>query len=126
MRHHSRVRFTGAEHNPANDSTHAWIRIAAADECPPGAGRFVLVDGRELAVFHLTDPDRFVVTRNSCPHAGGNLAAGRVESGTVTCPWHQWTFDLDSGSCTTAAHVRLQRFECRLVGGVVFARLPLT
>lgn len=77
----------------------------------------------ELAIFHLTDPNRFIVTKNSCPHAGGNLSAGEVEHGVVTCPWHQWAFKLDSGQCTLSDAVHLRRYETRVIDGFVCVNL---
>jgi nitrite reductase/ring-hydroxylating ferredoxin subunit len=86
-------------------------------------GTFVAVGEHELAIFHLTDPERFIVTRNSCPHAGGNLAAGEIERGVVTCPWHQWAFDLESGRCTLSDTVRLLRYPAKVVDGFVCVNL---
>ncbi len=100
-----------------------WIKLLAVDECKPGGARFVQACEHELAVFRLHDPDRFVVIRNSCPHAGGNLSAGEIEGGVVTCPWHQWSFDLDSGRCTFNENVTVRRYECRIEGGWLYARL---
>ncbi len=84
------------------------------EECPVGTQRFVSIQGVELAVFHLPRPDGFVAIRNSCPHAGGNLSAGRVANAVVTCPWHEWEFDLRTGACVHNAMVRVQRFPARV------------
>ncbi|MCZ6683301.1 MAG: Rieske 2Fe-2S domain-containing protein [Planctomycetota bacterium] len=100
-----------------------WVKLLAVRDCRPECPRYLEVDGFELAVIHLTDPDRFFVVKNSCPHAGGNLAAGTVEGGVVTCPWHQWSFNLDSGECTTSASVKLHRYDCRIEDGYLYARL---
>ncbi|RIK63667.1 MAG: ferredoxin [Planctomycetota bacterium] len=102
----------------------SWTRLLPVADLPPGRARFIALGRHELAVFHLRDPDRFVVTPNSCPHAGGNLAAGEVRGAVVTCPWHQWEFDLDSGACTLSDAVALRRFETRIEDGALFARLP--
>ncbi len=102
----------------------AWFRLLDTRECPVGRAKLVRVGGQDLAVFHLADPDRFVVTPNACPHAGGSLAAGEVGSHTVTCPWHAWVFDLDTGACPMAEQVRLARYETRVVDGILFVRLP--
>lgn len=32
-----------------------------------------------------------------CPHNGASLAAGIISEGCVTCPWHWWRFNLDTG-----------------------------
>ncbi|GMU33281.1 MAG: Rieske 2Fe-2S domain-containing protein [Planctomycetia bacterium] len=94
-------------------------------DCRQGCARFVAVGDFELAVFRLSDPDRFVVTPNSCPHAGGNLAAGEVADGKVTCPWHHWEFDLASGHCTLSESVSLIRYETCIEDGVLYAKLPV-
>lgn len=101
-----------------------WTRLLGVEECPPGRAKFISVVGHELAVFHLTEPDRFVVTPNACPHAGGSLAAGDLGRHTITCPWHAWTFDLDTGTCPMAELVRLRFYESRIIDGILFARLP--
>lgn len=39
------------------------------------------------------------VTVARCPHLGAELEGGCQEGGEVTCPWHGYRFDLDSGDC---------------------------
>jgi nitrite reductase (NADH) small subunit len=100
-----------------------WIRLCDASETPVGSQRFIAAGGHELAVFHLDGPDRFVVIANSCPHAGGNLSAGEVRGNVVTCPWHEWEFDLDTSACTMNERVCVSKYECKVEGGGVFAKL---
>lgn len=97
-------------------------RIIDAQRCPVGKGVFVDVGGRELAVFRRED-GRVTVMDNSCPHASGNLSGGDVHGGTVSCPWHHWTFDLDTGICTHSPLARAAVHPARIVDGVVFADL---
>lgn len=101
-----------------------WVSLLATADCPPGSQRFVEAGGHELAVFHLTDPDRFVVIANSCPHAGGNLSAGEVTGDVVTCPWHDWKFSLETSRCTESEAVCVKKYDCRVESGRLFARLP--
>ena len=101
-----------------------WVRVVRTDELVLGRGRFAAVGGHELAIFRLADPGRYVVVENACPHAGGNLAAGEVRAGVVTCPWHEWKFNLNSGRCTLASDVGLTRYECRVEDGYLWALLP--
>ncbi|GJQ27897.1 MAG: hypothetical protein HBSAPP02_29290 [Phycisphaerae bacterium] len=100
-----------------------WTRLLPADALRAGTVKYVEAGGLELAVFRLVKPDRYWVTANSCPHAGGNLAAGQVEGREVTCPWHCWKFDLESGRCTLSETVHLRRYETRVDGGFIWARL---
>lgn len=32
-----------------------------------------------------------------CPHLEGPLFEGTLSDATITCPWHQWRFDLRTG-----------------------------
>ena len=90
----------------------SWVRLIPVARCKQGAGTFVEHDGKELGVFLLDE--QVQVIDNACPHAGGNLSAGDVAQGVVTCPWHQWQFDLASGVCVDSATVRVQKYPARI------------
>ena len=100
-----------------------FVRLIDANTCPLGCGVFVRHGEKELAVFHLARPDRFVVSENACPHASGNLSAGEIIGHCVTCPVHQWKFDLETGYCAGTDDVILKRYECHVENGVVLADL---
>jgi len=100
-----------------------WTRIVRLSDCSVGRGRYVTLGLHELAIFRL-ESDQIIVTRNSCPHAGGNLAAGAVAGSVVTCPWHQWPFDLLTGACPLSENVRLTRYESKVDEGWIWAKLP--
>ncbi len=100
-----------------------FVRLIDANTCPAGCGVFVRLGENELAVFHLAQPDRFVVSENACPHASGNLSAGEIIGHCVTCPVHQWKFDLETGYCAGTDDVILKRYQCRVESGVVLADL---
>jgi nitrite reductase/ring-hydroxylating ferredoxin subunit len=59
--------------------------------------------------------------RNACGHIGLPLDRGIIDDaeGTITCPWHAYRFDADSGACLSAPDCRLEAFPLRVVGGVV-------
>ena len=39
-----------------------------------------------------------------CPHMLGPLFQGTLKGDEVTCPWHLWTYSLDSGDCLASPH----------------------
>lgn len=39
------------------------------------------------------------VLEDACPHEGHPLSMGLVREGVLTCPWHNWKFDLATGHC---------------------------
>lgn len=62
--------------------------------------------------------------RNACGHVGLPLDRGLCdeEAGTITCPWHGFRFDSDSGECLSAPQCQLEPFELRVTDGVVWVR----
>jgi nitrite reductase/ring-hydroxylating ferredoxin subunit len=78
--------------------------------------------GRSYAVFDVDG--ELQVTDAACPHHGGPLAEGRIRDGVVTCPWHWYSFELQSGECRTAAGYRLRKYPVVSRDGRLYAELP--
>ncbi len=102
----------------SNPSPGHWIRLLPVSRCRPGAGTFIEHNGKELGVFVL-GADEVIVLDNACPHSGGNLSAGEVAGGVVTCPWHHWQFNLSTGLCIDSPAARVQKYAARIRGGWV-------
>lgn len=117
--HGASKRLTGLAHAPM-----AFVELIQIDKCRRGGGTFIERDGRELGIFWLDAPERVIVIDNTCPHAGGNLSAGEISGSIVTCPWHHWQFDLNTGACTHSARVRVRRFQAEVRDGVIWVDLP--
>lgn len=79
------------------------------------------VDGKEVAVFEVEDG--FIATSGQCPHAGGPLHEGEVEGRILTCPWHGWEFNLDSGICEEDPCMTIERFEVRIDGDDILVKV---
>lgn len=71
--------------------------LGSIEQVPAGEGRQFLCAGREVAVFH-TREGRVFATEAHCPHRHGPLADGLLGGSRITCPLHEWTFDLASGA----------------------------
>lgn len=81
-------------------------------EVPVGSVRGV---SAALCVARISETEAVALTRR-CPHAGGDLANGWVQDGTVVCPWHNLPFDAATGrsACTTLPALR--RVSCEIAG----------
>ena len=96
----------------------SWIPVTNARNIPLREGRAVVVDGQEIAIFHLED--RFLTIENKCPHKGGPLCDGIVSGTKVVCPLHGQRFDLETGMPVLASQPGcLATFPTRVEGGVV-------
>ena len=101
-----------------------FVRVATREAMPPGSARAFPVGRYEVALFNVDG--EFYALENSCPHQGGPIADGWVEGRTVTCPWHAWCFDLQTGKMTLGDFAWIERFEVRLEGdGIYIATEPL-
>jgi nitrite reductase/ring-hydroxylating ferredoxin subunit len=89
-----------------------WTSLCSLDELEEGKGKYVEIDGFQLAVF--LNGGAVSVIDNNCPHAGGNLAAGNVEDGCAVCPWHYWSFRLDTGEMRDSPGVAVTKYDVRL------------
>jgi vanillate O-demethylase monooxygenase subunit len=65
----------------------------------------VRVAGRELVVFRAGRGIGALADR--CPHRGGRLSLGKVDDGTVVCPYHAWRWGPD-GTGTSPGNPRLR------------------
>ena len=61
------------------------IKVAEANEVPPGTAKVVEADGRRIALFNC-DGGYYAID-DVCTHRGGSLSEGEVNGTAVTCPW---------------------------------------
>jgi len=100
-----------------------YVRVAAVRDLPVGEGMQVMVEAREVALFHAESG--WFALDNVCPHQGGPLSEGWIEGETVTCPWHAWCFNLKDGSMTLGAFGGVDSFDVRIAGeDILVAREP--
>jgi len=100
-----------------------FVRVATTDEIPPGRGKVVEVEGREVAIFNAGG-GRFFASGTVCPHEGGPLGEGLVEGDTVICPWHGYDFDLRTGDCPVDPELRIPVYEVKVEGTDIFITVP--
>jgi nitrite reductase (NADH) small subunit len=94
--------------------------IAVAD-LSPGRAAEVVVDGQAVAVFNVAGA--FYALSGRCPHRGGPLGQGFLDGRQVSCPWHNWTFDVTTGENVASAELKVPRFEVKVEGGFVSVKL---
>ncbi|MFB6361301.1 MAG: Rieske (2Fe-2S) protein [Halobacteriales archaeon] len=121
-----------------DDDRYGFRKVADSEEIPDGRGIGVEIDGIEIAVFNAGG--EYFAISNRCAHQSAPLCkAGErkinaehtwtetrggvnVEAKTVSCPWHLWTWDLETGQ-NEASGSRIATFECRVEDGDVLVRI---
>ena len=96
------------------------VRVCDVSEIPAGSAKEVVVEDRVLAVFNVDG--EFHVLDGICPHAGGPLGQGQLDGNVVTCPWHGWQFDVQTGRHCLNETLHHERFETIVEDGVLSVR----
>ena len=95
----------------------SWIDIAAIADIPERGARVVKTPVGCIALFRTGEAEIFAAS-NSCPHKGGPLAEGIVHGQKVTCPLHNWVFDLNTGEAL-GEDARIATYPVRIEAGRV-------
>ena len=97
----------------------SWTDIGALTDIPVQGARVIKTHGGCVALFRTAD-DRVFALNDSCPHKGGPLSEGIVHGDRVTCPLHNWVFDLNTGVAQGADVGSVATYDVRLEGGRIF------
>jgi Fe-S cluster biogenesis protein NfuA/nitrite reductase/ring-hydroxylating ferredoxin subunit len=98
-----------------------WLFAGALSDIPEGGIRVTELGGEKLL---LSRQGAIVACfQNACAHMGLTLDDGEIAEGILTCPHHDFQYDLATGECLTAPEVQLQSHAVRVVGRRVEVRL---
>ena len=112
------------------------VPVGRIEDFPVGRFRIVMAGGIEIGVVRLASGAVHAV-RNRCPHKGAPICKG-ILGGTwppspvgelaferdgevLTCPWHGYEYDLDTGvELYQERPTRLRKYEVAVENGAVF------
>ena len=112
--------------------------VGKVDELPPGERKIVPVGGKGgIGVFNVDGT--FYALRNMCPHKGGPLCQGRLrphvisdetyqvdferEGEIIKCSWHQWEFDIKTGTALYDSRMRVKTYPVTVDGDEIILHL---
>ena len=105
----SLIAVGGRPPGPPETTNGAPVSLGPVNQIPYGEGRAFDVEGEQVAVFRLRDGSLRALSA-VCPHRGGPIADGQIDSHIVLCPLHLNAFELDTG-CSTTGEQPLRRFD---------------
>jgi nitrite reductase/ring-hydroxylating ferredoxin subunit len=102
--------------------TNGWCAGPKVDEVT--AEKPVAFEGGRAKILVLRVKDEFRAFRNACAHVGLPLERGMcdVGAGTITCPWHGFRFDSNTGECLSAPQCQLEPFPLRVTAGAIWVK----
>jgi nitrite reductase/ring-hydroxylating ferredoxin subunit/multimeric flavodoxin WrbA len=80
---------------------------------------------KDIAVFN-TDGN-FCAISNICLHKGGPLSQGILEKNIVTCPWHGWKYNVQTGKSPHKGGDSVESFKVHTIGNKLYVdTIPLS
>jgi nitrite reductase/ring-hydroxylating ferredoxin subunit len=95
----------------------SWVRAAAVDDIRDGGARSFAYLDKRIALFRT--PSGVFACDNRCPHQGYALVRGDVKDGVLTCAWHNWKFELGTGTCRYGGE-NIRTYPVQIRDGQVF------
>lgn len=108
---------------PAN-----WHPACHIDDVPVDGGACVLLEGKQIAIFHFKRLGTWYATDNECPHKK-QMALSRGIIGTqgdepkVACPFHKKSFSLENGQCLSGDDFCIATYPVRIENDMVMIGL---
>jgi nitrite reductase/ring-hydroxylating ferredoxin subunit/alkylhydroperoxidase/carboxymuconolactone decarboxylase family protein YurZ len=95
--------------------TPEWHDVAAEADIP--VGKTVRLEIGERGLFIHRTKDDLHVYDSRCPHQVTNIPELALDGTTLTCPKHEWKFDITTGDCIEKGDQPLKQLDARFDGG---------
>ena len=98
-----------------------WIKVADESKLTEGATLPAYPRGVGVLLAKV-DGVPYAIT-NRCAHMACSLEAGALDAFVLTCPCHDWRFDVRSGAFVDAPEIRVATYPVRIDDGDVLVDL---
>jgi toluene monooxygenase system ferredoxin subunit len=96
----------------------AFCKVMPLSELWIGEKRAEIVNGRPVLLVH--HENGVFAYANRCAHRGLPLHDGRLEGAVLTCPVHEWRYDVCTGRGINPESACLVRYPVRIEDDCVF------
>lgn len=97
--------------------------MTTVDDAKVKEGVPLAVYPRGLAVLLIRRQGELFAIANRCVHMGCPLEEGGLDGYTLTCPCHDWRFDIRDGEFLDAPELSMPTFAVKVEDGKVLVRL---
>src|SRR6266581_2005984 len=99
-------------------SVEGFVEVCKVDRIAEKCATIVSLSGERVAVFRYDG--KVSAISNVCQHQNGPLGEGRIIDGCVTCPWHGYQYQPESGAAPPPFKEKIPTFRVKVVEGSVF------
>jgi nitrite reductase/ring-hydroxylating ferredoxin subunit/DMSO/TMAO reductase YedYZ heme-binding membrane subunit len=99
-------------------ATDGFVIACPLDAIPEKCAKVVSARGERVAIFKYDG--KVSALSNVCRHQNGPLGEGRILDGCVTCPWHGFQYQPDTGASPPPFTEKVSTFRIKIVDGQVW------
>ncbi|NNE97552.1 MAG: Rieske 2Fe-2S domain-containing protein [Pyrinomonadaceae bacterium] len=94
-----------------------YVEVCSVDEIPENRACIATVSGERVAVFKYDG--KVSAISNVCQHQNGPLGEGEIIDGCITCPWHGFQYEPETGASPPPFTEKVPTFNVKITGGKV-------
>lgn len=94
-----------------------FLDACAVTDIPENRARIVCLSGERVAIFKYEG--KISAVSNACQHQNGPLGEGKIVFGCITCPWHGYQYQPDTGASPPPFVEKVPTFNLRVRNGRV-------
>ena len=102
----------------SSPAENGFVDSCAVADIPENRARIVCLSGERVAIFKYEG--KVSAVSNVCQHQNGPLGEGKIIYGCITCPWHGYQYQPDTGASPPPFVEKIPTFNVRLRNGRVF------
>ncbi len=102
------------EFNPESlGQNKIWYDVTVIDALKEGGVTYIAGKRRSFFIYYENEIAK--VFDSHCPHQATNIPKLALKGCMLTCPKHQWKFNMKTGECVEKGNHSLNRLESRIV-----------
>lgn len=109
------------ERDPVAPVVDGFTEVCALESIPDQRAKIITLGAERVAVFRRGT--KVSALSNVCRHQNGPLGEGRIVDGCVTCPWHGYQYDPDTGVSPPPYDDRVAVFPVKVLDGRVWVHV---
>jgi nitrite reductase/ring-hydroxylating ferredoxin subunit/DMSO/TMAO reductase YedYZ heme-binding membrane subunit len=103
------------------EEENEFVDACAVADIPENRARIVCLSAERVAIFKYDG--KISAVSNVCQHQNGPLGEGKIVFGCITCPWHGYQYQPDTGASPPPFVEKVPTFNVRVRNGRVFVHL---
>ncbi|HVE56879.1 MAG TPA: Rieske 2Fe-2S domain-containing protein [Pyrinomonadaceae bacterium] len=100
------------------DSNDEFVEACRLEEIPEKRACIRTISGERVAIFKYDG--KISAVSNVCQHQNGPLGEGRIIDGCITCPWHGFQYQPETGASPPPFTEKVPTFNVKIQEGKVF------